>query len=75
MQIVTFDVGTSPWDDLQPPELQNDVLFPNCPGWTDMATGTHFAIWHGNMHLEYVLESDTNRCLVLKPNQDPLPSE
>jgi len=63
MEIIDFNVGSQPWDSLQPPLLERDGTGP-ARGWTDDVTGVTFEIVHGRMYLGSLPSNPVNRWLV-----------
>jgi len=63
MQLIDFNVGSLPWDNLQPPLLEQDGEGA-AQGWTDQATGVTFEILRGRMFLSSLPNYPTNRWLV-----------
>ena len=63
MELIDFNVGSQPWDFLQPPYLERDGAGP-ARGWTDEITGVTFEIVHGRMFLNFLPNYPTNRWLV-----------
>ena len=63
MQLIDFNVGSLPWDNLQPPLLERDSEAV-APGWTDEATGVTFEIVRGRMFLGSLSNYPANRWLV-----------
>jgi hypothetical protein len=62
MQIVDFNAGAKPWDNLQPPYLEWDGAGP-ARSWTDQATGVSFEIIYGRMFLSFLPNYPANRWL------------
>ncbi len=63
MQLIDFNVGSLPWDNLQPPLLERDGEGA-LPGWTDDSTGVTFQIVRGRMFLGSMPNHPANRWLV-----------
>jgi hypothetical protein len=63
MEIVDFNVGSQPWDFLQPPYLERDGTGAS-RGWTDQLTKVSFEIVQGRMFLSSLPNYPTNRWLV-----------